>query len=454
MINFEKLCHVMMWEQYDGETHEDTFLRQEIKAHELPPTILVDVVHANGLEGWAKSTSFKSMEDLKKEIVHIFKLATIDKINSNKKMQELFAPIYNFCVYATRTDRNGRIRSEALKIAESAWWGEIAQAMLKEKTDKLFNVEPCPVKYAKASRKIQKIWNFSNVEIDAFRYFVCQTRHAGHNPSMNKSIYLWSGEKQTGKTTVARSIAAVLNGEESITGAGKFESTFNKELQINDHDLPYAAQFNCVILDEAMPKDSRKSYGRVKSMLTSNTCSFNQKYGRIMSIEAKRYYLYTSNEDISDFIQDSSERRFIQIKMDRIPVQISFDEIYNLWKDFAQNCTPEDDWQKWYNTFEDVDGLMRKDMSEYKSQILNSSIVINTLKDTHECSLTMRFFEDLLIRGKVTRDEKTTLKNAVNELFGESKDYRWSKKVVLEELLILIEKDGQEVDGSEKDLPF
>jgi hypothetical protein len=222
----------------------------------------------------------------------------------------------------------------------------------------------------------------------------------------------------------------------------------------DDHDLPYAAQFNCVILDEAMPKDSRKSYGRVKAMLTSNTCSFNQKFGRIMSIDAKRYYLYTSNDDISDFIQDTTERRFIQIKMDRIPVQISFDEIYNLWKEFAQNCIPENNWQEWYNTFEDVDGLMRKDMSEYKSQILNSSIVINTLRNSQEYSLTMRFFEDLLIRGKVTRDEKTTLKNAVNELFGESKDYRWSKKAVLDELEMLIANDQQE-DGIEIErLPF
>ena len=454
MIDYEKLCEVMMWEQYDGETYEDTFNRQEIKAHELPPKILIDVVYENGLEGWAKSTSFKSMRALKKEIVHIFKLATIEKINNNKKIQELFPPIYNFCVYATRTDRNGRIRSEALKIAESAWWGEIAQAMLKEKTDKLFNIEPCPVKYADISEKIKSIWGFSNIEIDAFRYFVCQTRHEKHNPSMNKSIYLWSGEKQTGKTTVARSIAAVLNGEDSIAGAGKFESTFNKELQINDHDLPYAAQFNCVILDEAMPKDSRKSYGRVKAMLTSNTCSFNQKFGRIMSIDAKRYYLYTSNDDISDFIQDTTERRFIQIKMDRIPVQISFDEIYNLWKEFAQNCTPEDNWQEWYNTFEDVDGLMRKDMSEYKSQILNSSIVINTLRNSQEYSLTMRFFEDLLIRGKVTRDEKTTLKNAVNELFGESKDYRWSKKAVLDELEMLIANDQQDSGIEIERLPF
>ena len=66
----------------------------------------------------------------------------------------------------------------------------------------------------------------------------------------------------------------------------------------------------------------------------------------------------------------------------------------------------------------------------------------------------MRFFEDLLIRGKVTRDEKTTLKNAVNELFGESKDYRWSKKAVLDELEMLIANDQQDSGIEIERLPF
>ena len=116
---------------------------------------------------------------------------------------------------------------------------------------------------------------------------------------------------------------------------------FNKELQINDHDLPFASQYNCVILDEAMPKDSKKSYGRVKSMLTSSTASYNQKYGKIMTIEAKRYYLYTSNDDISDFVQDTSERRFIQINMEKVQRKFHSVKFMISGRKFAQNCQPE-----------------------------------------------------------------------------------------------------------------
>lgn len=456
-ILYQKLCEIMMWEHYEGEDYEATFMRQEIRAQDLPLQILIDVLHADGVEGWAKKTKLNSLSKLYREIMRIFKLASVDKINNNKKIQEMFPPIYNFCVYATRLDRNGRTSAEAFKIAESAWWGDIALKMLKEKTTKIFDVEPSIEKYKVAAEKIQKIWGFNNVEIEAFRYFVCQSRHENHNPSMNKSLYLWSGSKQTGKTTVARAIASILNGELNLDNAGNFESTFNKELQINDHDLPLAAQYNCVILDEAMPKDSRKSYGRVKAMLTSNSCSFNQKYGQIRSIKVRRNYIYTSNDDIVELIQDMSERRFIQIRMDKKPRQISFDEIYTIWKEFAQNCEPEPDWQDWYNTFEDVEGLQRKDMSEYKAEILNNYSILQSLRNRQDYSITAKFFEDILIRGKSTSGERETLKKALIEIFGEQKYYKWSKKEMLSELEMLISKQDIEEKISNVDdagMPF
>ena len=431
-INYKKLCEIMLWQSYKGEDFESTFLRQDIKAHQLPAAILIDVVYDNGLEGWAKTTRFETIDKLNNEIVSIFKIAIIDKINNDKKLQELFPPIHNFCIYATRTDRSGKIRSEALKIAEAAWWGEIAQAMLKEKTSKIFNIKPDKEKYLKISDKIKAIWNFSDIEIDAIRYFVCQTRNPERNPSLNKSLYLWSNKKRTGKTTVARSIAAVLNGETSIKGAGKFESTFNKELQLNDHDLPYAAQFNCVILDEAMPKDSRKSYGRVKSMLTSDTCSFNQKYGRITSIKVQRSYIFTSNDDITELIQDDSERRLIEIRMGQIPTQMSFTDIYTIWREFCQNCTTESDLQEWYNTFEDVQGIQRKDISYFQTEIVSNSELFFAINNKPDYSLTLKFFEDILIKGKSTRDERNVIQKALIELFGEPKYYKWSRVNVVD----------------------
>ena len=269
-------------------------------------------------------------------------------------------------------------------------------------------------KYKKASEKLQKIWGFSDIEIDAFRYFICQSRAERHNPSLNKSLYLFSGKKKTGKTTVARAIASVLNGETSLIDATKYESSFNQELQIGSHDLPMAAQYNCVILDEAMPKDSRKSYGRVKSMMTSNSCTYNQKYGKIITVVAKRYYIYTSNDDISEFVQDSSERRFIQINMEQEPKQISFEKIYDYWKEFAQNCEPEENWQAWYDSFADVVGIERKDISGFKDELLSNGAILQAVKNNTNYTVTLKFFSDIMIIGKPTREEKKSLKKSIN----------------------------------------
>jgi len=340
-LDYEKLAKVMLWEKFEGETYEQVFLRKDIKPSHTPDPYIVDVVSYESLENWAKHGEFKSLEELKSEIIFIFKRAVVDKINNEKSMQKLFPPIYNFCVFATNTDKRGKITAEAEKIAEIAWYGDLAKKRLQEKTDKIFSEKPDPEKYKKVAEKIQKIWGFTDIEIDAFRYFICQTRHEGHNPSMNKSLYLSSNKKKTGKTSIARAIASILNGGKDVIYGAKLETTFGRELQLYNHDLPYAAQYNCAILDEAMPKDSRKSYGLVKSMLTSNTCVYNQKWGRMVQLEAKRYYIYTSNDDISEFVQDSSERRFIQINMERLPLQIDFDEIYDIWKSLLKIANPK-----------------------------------------------------------------------------------------------------------------
>ncbi len=439
-INFRKLCEVMMWERAKGESYEDTFNRQNIKITQIPNPKIVDVVHASSLENWAKKGKFESLEELKAEIIKIMKSAIVDPINTDRDLQRLFPPIYNFCIFATNTDRRGKLTAEAERIAEIAWYGELAALRLKEKTDKIFNVKPDPEKYKKASEKLKEVWGFSDIEIDAFRYFICQSRAKNHNPSLNKSLYLFSGKKKTGKTTVARAIAAVLNGDERLEDAVKYESTFSRELQIGAHDLPLAAQYNCVILDEAMPKDSRKSYGRVKSMMTSSSCTYNQKFGRIITVEAKRYYIYTSNDDISEFVQDSSERRFIQINMERAPKKISFEKIYDYWKEFAQNCEPEENWQEWYDSFEDVVGIERKDISGFKDELLSNGAILQAIKNTTNYTITLKFFSDLMIVGKPTRDERKFLKKALEEVIGEPNGYRWNRLEVEERLTRKIEE--------------
>ena len=125
-INFKKLCEIMLWTKYEGETYEDVFKRQDIKPSHIPNSKLIEVVHSNSLENWAKFGKFESLEELKDEINYILRMATVNQIIHDRDMQKLFPPIYNFCVFASSLDKRGKITSEAEKIAETAWYGELA----------------------------------------------------------------------------------------------------------------------------------------------------------------------------------------------------------------------------------------------------------------------------------------------------------------------------------------
>ena len=455
--NFKRLCKAMFWSKLeDAETWEEVAERNQVTSLNYPHSELIDVVYYNGVEVWAEFQDAESLEELQSNILKLFQLAISDKILSDKSSQKIFRRIYNFCIYADNLDRRGKLMSESEKIAGTTWWGNLAVKRLKSKTDKIFSAKPNKKEYQKITERIKEVWGFTDAEIDALRYFVCQTREENFNPSLNKSIYFWSEKKQTGKTSVARALASVLNGGTSVIDGGNYESTFNVELQLNPHDLPASCKYNCVILDEAMPKDSSKSYGRVKSMLTSNNVTYNQKFSRIQNLKAKRFYLFTSNEDVRQLIQDDSERRLIEIQMNDRPVQISFEEIYSIWKKFAQNCTPEKDWQEWYNSFNHVEGVERLDINYFHNELVNNDEILQSLEQRTTYNVTLKTFEDFLCKGKPSRIERDRLRKALIELFGASnrKDgVRWSRNQCVLKIKELRGGVGI-IDEVAEDLPF
>ena len=125
-------------------------------------------------------------------------------------------------------------------------------------------------------------------------------------------------------------------GGDKFENAGTYESSLPHELQYGAHDLPLAALYNAVMIDESLTKGGRQIYNIVKQALTSSSARYNRKYQSVKSIECKRNYIFTSNDDIGDFIQDKEERRFyaIEMKTKPKPNQTSFEEIYDIWLDF------------------------------------------------------------------------------------------------------------------------
>lgn len=461
MTNFEKIIKVMCWDVYDGETPEQTYQRKIGNAIP-PPNEIIDIVEAGGLQKWAEGLAVGSQAELYNKILNAIRMTIADPIFNDRKLVGTFPPFANFFYFCQKLDRNGKTAAEAEAISDVAWNGVICKRNNQMNIQQMFSAEPDQEKYKAISEKIRQIWGFSEKEIDAFRYFVCQTRHDGHNPSLNKSIYLWGKKKGTGKTTVGRAIITILNGDK-WGNYGTYESTLNKEMGYNDHDLPLAALYNCVFLDETVPKDSRKSYGGVKRMLTSNSFNYNPKFRQVLTIPCKRLYIFTSNDDIAEFIQDESERRFVSIEIDSSPYQLTFDEIYDIWKEFAVNCSPEEDWKEWYDSFALVSGLEKLNIDMVKNELLLRKDELFATMNGAGSYFTIKSLASALFKNEPNPEQRRPVKSVVDELFSDCKPKShsglYSKRLCRERLDIEAEKLKVEIEEAETDdngsgLPF
>lgn len=414
MIDLQKINELMCWDTFEGETPEDTFTRNGNFQNALPSPTIVDIVHIGGLQRWAEQLRVNSQVELYHCIMRAIRKTISEPVFNDKKKCETFPPLQNFFIFCQRLDRAGSVHKECSGLANVAWNGVICRRNITEKTESIF-ANPDAEKYKVASKRVKEVYSFSDTEIDALRYFICQTRHEDHNPSLNKSIYHWGDEKETGKTTVAKVIVSILNGD-VLKNSGIYSSKLNRELQFNKHDIPKAALYNAVFLDEVMPKDSRKSYGAFKSMLTDDSCDFDPKFKDIITVPCRRFYYFTSNDDISEVVQDEKERRLIGIHSTNRPIQISFEEVYQLWFDFCTNCIPEDDWQKWYRSFELVDGLATKDRNEVRDEILlNYERIFHTDNGTY---ITVKKVASSLFKNEPTREQKKSVSAAMKEMFS------------------------------------
>lgn len=417
MTIYDKLLSIMCWERYDGESAEDVFVRKANNLNALPHTDIIDVVYAGGLQRWANSQDVSSAEELNNRLFNIMRRTTIDEAFLNKTSQKLFPPLFNHFQLCEYLDKKGKLADEAEVIADIAWNGVICKRITQERANALFSA-PDKIKYRQAANKLRSVYGFSEVDIDKFRYFVCEVRHEGHDPSKNKSLYLWSDEKQTGKTTVGKCIVTIMNGD-TLQNAHKYESTLATELQFNDHDLPKAAIYECVLLDEAAPKDTSKSYNGFKSKLTNNGCTYNPKHKRIINLKCKRFYCFTSNDAPNRFVKDAEERRLIAIEFKSLTNKVSEADVYRMWLDFCVNCEPESNWTQWYDSFELVKGEASCDADEALNEILLMKDTVFPLQS--RTYTTVKQIATLLHKNEPTREQKKAVQEVMEKYFKSCK---------------------------------
>lgn len=463
-IDFEKIAKIMNWQREGKETHEELFFRKGKRIEQIPASRIVDVAEAGSLKEWAETIRVKSQEEMVDVLKETINMIITDPALQDKKTLEEFPRFKNILINCNMIERNGTRSKVIQQIAEQTWNMTTSRKILKEQIDKMFSVKPDKEKFESMAEKIKHIWGFSDTDIDAIRYFVCQTREENLNPSLNKGIYIFGREKGTGKTTIARALVTILNGDE-FNNFGKYESTLSTEMQYNDHDIPAAALYNAVILDESMPKDATKSYGLIKQVLTSNSCKYNQKYGAITRIPCRRNYVWTSNDDISEFIQDDKERRFYAIRMDNMPERIPFKEIYEIWKEFCINCEPKSNWDDWYNSFVFVEGVAAKEENDIENEIILRRDEL--FKDYPTTYITAKQVAGVLYKNEPTRMQMATIRMVMNKLFESCKlasnksyfsaskcldiAYKMKQEIDMQEALL---NGDDEKGGNEDDLPF
>jgi hypothetical protein len=412
---------------------------------------------------------FASVDEVEEAITDAWWQIATDKYLMSKATQ-LTIPesklLYNravkICTAATMS-KNMKSAAEAL------WMRCFERADLNRRRAEAFRLTPDTPDtnvYGAAKAELSGIYGFNATEWDHIRYFVCQARRDNSDPALNRSLYLYSAEKMTGKTTVARIIAGILNGRKSwreCCGGDAF-SDIATELQFERFSRPKATRLACVVMDEAIAgKTTSKYYGKLKTAITTDSCAVEVKFGGTYDVRCTRNYIFTSNNDVSSIIADESERRICVIRM-RKPKFCEYEQLFDLWRDYIVNAPDEEDVAKWYReTMPEVrgdDGLAKDEIvSALLGDEFRGHLRIEQGAGAYQVSFP-KFFTDWLCKSYDVRKQRNIVKEAVVEAFGEPNTSGRRKYYNITDLMgagveqPVFSVEEEEKDEFNNDLPF
>lgn len=444
----------MQWQNDIGLTPEELFRERCNNIAAVPNAVVIDVVAAGGMEEYARTLTVESKDELYEILNNVVLKTVAEPVFLDQKTSRTFPACYEFYTYCRKLLNSGNKFAKLDAIADSVFNGELVQRTMTENCKRCFSVEYDEERWLAVVKRMQDVYKFSEKDIDALRYFVCQCKRSGigeiNNPSLNKALYIWGEMKKTGKTTFAKFLVSALNGEPDWRNAEKYSTSFGAEVQFGDHDLPKACTCNCSYLDEAMPRDTTKSYATLKQVLTSSSARYNPKYQHAMTIGARRNYIFTSNDDIADFIQDEKERRFYAFEFKGEPEQLTEPELWAVILEFVQQAQPREDMslQKWYNSFQSVDGIVKK---EYEA-ILNE---FKRSPDTYFKGSTVTAWgvAKLLYKNEPTREQRKIVSRVMEAYYGDCK-YSNTSMYSCSQIMQRLLSNNDSVIIGDKDLPF
>lgn len=300
---------------------------------------------------------------------------------------------------------------------------------LQRITDKTNKNQTRPI--AEIENEIKSIWKFTTRDLLGLRFFIWQTYALPSKistASENKVLYFWSKKQRTGKTTLSKILASVLNGD-TMHDLGNHRTTAAKEMQFNAHDLPLTTKYFCVYADETMPSDTTKSYGKFKTFVTSETIEYNPKFREPRMLKCFCNCIFTSNETPQKFIQDETERRIFSIEMQGTPEPRTEQEIFDLFSEYQAAIiragVPTDyaNTNDWYNATGDTEGEKRLLKEEIWRAILGDNAGNNRLENTSlrlDKKTSYKQIFDILSSSIFDKVELELLREKIKEIFADA----------------------------------
>ena len=326
-------------------SHNDSSLLQ-------PCEVVQDYLRADrdcvSFRQWIAKFDYDSKDDIVKAIKNFCVAVTADKYMSQKQLQTtdpnsviVYKRFYKLATDISRYDKY------AATTAAEIWEGGYLQRQIKNKFAALLQQKPTRT-FAQVCRDIKSIYGLNDNDITKLRFFVEQVKAQGNfPPSLRRMLYLWGETKKTGKTTFGRTLVSVLNGQNDISNVHACSSRLVDEMQIKSFAVPKISKYQAVLLDEAFYSDMSKTYADFKRFLTSENGTARLPYGQEFEWCGYPNYVATSNDSLRKFIKDWDDRRFLSVEFKTKPSELSFDDIFQLVKDFVITSSPVDDFATW-----------------------------------------------------------------------------------------------------------
>ena len=410
------------------------------------PSEVVDMVMRvmpPDVEGMLTGLEFSSVEELAEAMSVAWYVVATDKWLNSKATQMTIPGAAILLARAKRIMTGANVGRTIMAAAEAMWMRHFEFENLKKRRNAVLGAERDAKVFQYAERRVRAVYGFGDAEMEHLRYFVCQARKDDADPALNRSLYIYSKEKMTGKTTVARAIAGILNGAGCWREcSGDFFSDIPCELQFGTFERPKATRYACVVMDEAFAgKSTAKYYGKFKTAMTSDKCQVEVKFGGKYDVRCRRNYIFTSNNDISSVVADESERRMCVLSM-RKPEAMSYDDIYSLWRDYIVNATEDHDTADWYRrTMPAVKGEAGVQSDDIVSALLGDEMR-QRVTQAQQAGLYQlaypKFFTDWLAQSYDVRKLSGLIKEAVVAAYGEPKSSGNRKYYNISDLLTLI----------------